>query len=55
MEYKLGTAEQALAQIKEMKYYEKFLISDKNIKLIGIGFDVEQKNIGDYKIEALQR
>ena len=55
MEYKLGTAEQAVAQIKEMKYYEKFLISKKNIKLIGIGFDIEKKNIGDYKIEELQR
>jgi ATP-dependent exoDNAse (exonuclease V) beta subunit len=55
MEYKLGTAEQALAQIKEMKYYEKFLISKKNIKLIGIGFDVEKNNIRNYKIEALQR
>jgi hypothetical protein len=55
MEYKLGTAEQAMAQIKKMKYYEKFLTSKKNIKLIGIGFDTEKKNIGDYKIEGLQR
>lgn len=54
MEYKLGTAEQALAQIKEKKYYEKFLISSKHIKLVGIGFDIEQKNIGSYKIEELQ-
>jgi len=53
MEYKLGTAEQALAQVKEMKYYEKFLIAKKRIKLIGIGFDMEKKNIGDYKIEEL--
>jgi hypothetical protein len=55
MEYKLGTADQALDQVKEKKYYEKFLISKKGIKLIGIGFDVEKKNIRDYKIEALQR
>ena len=55
MEYKLGTAEEALAQVKEKKYYERFLISAKAIKLIGIAFDREQKNIGAYKIEALQR
>jgi hypothetical protein len=55
MEFKLGTAEEALNQIKEKKYYEKYLTSSKVIDLIGIGFDIEQKNIGDYKIEELQR
>ena len=55
MEYKLGTAEQAIEQIKERKYYEKYLISSKPIKLVGVGFDVEKKNIRDYKIEELQR
>lgn len=55
MEYKLGTAQQAMAQIKEKKYYEKFLNSKKTIKLVGVGLDIEKKNIGSYKIEELQR
>jgi hypothetical protein len=55
MEFKLGTAEEALAQIKEKRYFEKYLSSSKSIKLIGVGFDVRQKNIGDYKIEEPQR
>lgn len=54
MEFKLGTADEALNQIKEKKYYEKYLSSPKAIKLVGVGFDIEQRNRGDYKIEDLQ-
>ena len=50
MEFKLGTAAEALNQIKEKKYYEKYQVSSKEIILTGIGFD-----IGDYKIEKIQR
>jgi hypothetical protein len=55
MEFKLGTAKEALAQIKEKKYYEKHLDSLKTIKLIGVGFDSENRNISDYEIETLER
>ncbi len=55
MEFKLGTAEEALAQVKEKMYYEKYLASAKTVKLVGVGFDVEQRNIGNYKIEVLSR
>ena len=55
MEFKLGPAEEALAQIKERKYYEKYLASDKTVKLVGVGFDVEQRNIGNYKIQELKK
>jgi hypothetical protein len=53
MEFKLGPAQEAMAQIKEKKYYEKYLASSKTVKLVGVGFDVGQRNIGDYKIEEL--
>ena len=55
MEYKMGTAEAALNQIKEKKYYEKYFKAEKPITLIGIGFDMEQKNIDDFKIEEIGR
>jgi len=55
MEFKVGTAEEALIQVKEKKYYERYLTSQKAVRLIGIGFDTTQRNIGDYKIEELQR
>lgn len=55
MEFKLGGARQALQQIKENKYFEKYLASSKTITLIGIGFDSEERNIRDYKIEKLRK
>ncbi|MCK9476384.1 MAG: ATP-binding protein [Candidatus Muirbacterium halophilum] len=40
----------ALDQIKEKKYYEKFLDTDKEIILIGIEFSTEERNV--VKIES---
>ena len=48
MEFKLGTAQKALEQIEEKHYYEKYLSSNQQIILIGVGFDVQEKNIKDY-------
>ena len=45
IEFKLGTATKALEQIEEKQYYEKYLSSNQQIILIGVGFDVEEKNI----------
>ncbi|MCP5047926.1 MAG: ATP-binding protein [bacterium] len=53
MEFKLSGAQDALNQIKEKKYYEKYLGQGKEIILIGTGFDQETKNIGQYLIEKL--
>ncbi|MCK4761558.1 MAG: ATP-binding protein [Candidatus Aminicenantes bacterium] len=55
LEFKLGTAEEALEQIKEKKYYERYLGFAGEVKLIGVGFDVEQRNIAGYKIEGLPK
>ena len=47
-----------MAQIKERKYYEKYLplAKKKNIKLhiVGIDFSSEERNIKDFKEEILQ-
>jgi hypothetical protein len=40
-----------LKQIKDKKYYEKYLSKGKDIVLMGIGFDAENRNIGNYIIE----
>lgn len=53
MEFKMGAAQEALDQIKEKKYYQKYLSAPQKIKIIGIGFDLEQKNIDEYKIEEI--
>jgi hypothetical protein len=53
MEFKMGSEKEALAQIKEKKYYEKYLGKGKEIVLMGIGFDPEKRNIGNYLLESL--
>ena len=50
LEFKLnGTKEEALAQIKNKKYYEGFLKEGKIIYLVGLEF--KDKNVGEYIIE----
>ncbi|MEN8123145.1 MAG: ATP-binding protein, partial [Bacteroidota bacterium] len=45
-EFKMKTqAKNALEQIKEKKYHEKYLSEEKEIYLIGIEFDEKEKNI----------
>ena len=48
MEFKIGSEQEALKQIREMKYYEKYLSRGKEIVLMGIGFDPEKRNIDNY-------
>ena len=55
-EFKLsgnGSAEDALNQIKEKRYAEKYLVDGKTIVLIGAGFDEVTRTIRDWKVELL--
>ncbi|MEM7183948.1 MAG: ATP-binding protein [Spirochaetota bacterium] len=50
----LTEAGSALAQIKEKKYYEKYLSGqEKNIFLIGVEFSKEERNITNYEWDQL--
>jgi hypothetical protein len=53
IEFKIGDAEKAMAQIKSKGYHQKYLGQGKKIKLVGIGFDPVAKNIGEYLIEEV--
>lgn len=53
MEFKLGSPEEALAQIKGKKYYEPYLGKGKGITFVGAGFSKEERNISGYKIERV--
>lgn len=53
IEFKLGSAENALAQIKEKEYHLKYIATSKQVILLGIGFDEETKNIGGFLMEEL--
>jgi Holliday junction resolvase-like predicted endonuclease len=52
MEFKINqNADSALSQIREKKYYEKYLSSNKVIKLIGVSFSTTERNITAFKVE----
>ena len=54
LEYKIGqSAEEALNQIKERKYFEKFLHQNKEIVLMGLSLGTKERGIIEYKIEVL--
>jgi hypothetical protein len=54
IEFKMQSAQSALAQIKEKKYFERYLASKKAIKLIGVEFDIESRNLSEYRVEDLE-
>ena len=48
IEFKVGT-EDALQQIKDKNYAQKYLVENKTIYLVGINFDKEKKNISRFE------
>ena len=54
MEFKLDkTADEALEQIKNKKYYELFLNTGKRLHLLAISFSSKERNIAEWKEELL--
>ena len=52
-EFKLrDSAESALQQIKTKGYYEKYLRQGKALCLVGVGFDQDARNIGEFLVET---
>lgn len=49
--FKVGSGD-ALQQIKEKKYYEKYRNMNKDIYLVGINFDEQERNISGFTWEA---
>ena len=55
-EFKLmsvGSADDAIAQIKEKGYASQFKADGKKIILVGSSFDEAEKTIGEWKVEEL--
>ncbi|MFN8575727.1 MAG: AAA family ATPase [Candidatus Sericytochromatia bacterium] len=50
-EFKIGSAKKAMEQIKNKKYYAKFLNKGKKIFLVGVGFSIKKRNIYSVLIE----
>ncbi len=54
-EFKLDkSAEVAIEQIKEKEYYQKYLLSEKELILVGVNFDSETGNVKDWKKEEIK-
>ena len=53
-EFKLGTKEEAIQQIKDKKYHEKYVIERKEIIIVGVGFDIFSRNVNGYLSEKIQ-
>ena len=52
LEFKMGGAD-ALKQIREKRYADKYIDTNKNIYLVGINFDEEVKNISQFEWEII--
>jgi len=53
IEFKMKDTNNALEQIKEKKYAQKYLTKGKNIFLVGIDFEKEEKNICKFEWEEI--
>ena len=45
----MGSADEAINQVFEKKYYEPYRLKKKEIILLGIGFSREERNISGFK------
>jgi hypothetical protein len=52
MEFKMGKAEAAIEQIKKRKYHAPYLADEREVILVGLGFDKAERNLVDYLFEA---
>jgi hypothetical protein len=54
-EFKLaGSAEEALKQIKDRKYYQKFRLQGKELYLVGVNFEMEKRALKEWKVEKYE-
>jgi hypothetical protein len=52
MEFKTSDAQIAIDQIKSKKYYEKYLITNKQVVLVGVGCSLVERNIESWTTEV---
>ncbi|HBI37286.1 MAG: hypothetical protein A2015_03025 [Spirochaetes bacterium GWF1_31_7] len=52
-EFKMGSAEEAMAQIRSKRYYEPYIGGSKKVFLLALGFDDKSRSISDYLVEMV--
>lgn len=53
IEFKVDSKERPINQIKERKYFEKYMQKGNRIYLLGVCFDSQERNIANYEVEKL--
>ena len=53
IEFKMGDKENALQQIKDKNYHHKYMNDEKDIYLVGISFDEDERNISKFEWEKV--
>ncbi len=49
------SADEALRQIHEKAYYDRYINTDKTIHLIGLNFSSDKRQISEWKEETLDK
>jgi hypothetical protein len=49
-----GSAQDALQQIEDKKYYEKYLMETQEIVLIGLKFNIEKRNVEEWLVKNIK-
>ena len=53
IEFKMGTAEEAIKQIEVKEYYQPYMNDGREIILLGVAFDKEKKNIKEWLVKTV--
>jgi hypothetical protein len=51
VEFKMGSAGEAMAQIHDKQYARAYAGGSKKLFLLGLGFDADKRTISDYLVE----
>ncbi|VEN73358.1 conserved hypothetical protein [Candidatus Desulfarcum epimagneticum] len=51
--FEVRNAFETLVRIRNKKYYERFLDQERTLYLIGVEFNADERNIGDFEMEVL--
>ncbi len=54
MEFKMTNAGAALKQIKEKKYYERYLDDEREIICLGVAFNADDRNVKGYEVASIE-
>jgi len=53
LEFKMGSAQSAIDQINKKQYYAPYLADNRDVLIVGFGFNKAHRNLEDYLVEKL--